>query len=126
MGKPHRFRELKIWQRAMAFIIEVYRLSARFPKHEQFGLTSQIRRAATSIALNIAEGAGSGSDVEFCRFLRYSLRSIYEVMTALEIAQGLGYCAAADTQPLLDEADEIAAMTYGFAKTLSSPKPPAI
>jgi four helix bundle protein len=89
----HKFRELKVWQRAMDFAMEVYRLSADFPKAEQFGLTSQIRRATTSIALNIAEGAGSGSDLEFQRFLGYALRSTYEVMAALEIGQRLGYCA---------------------------------
>ena len=85
----HEFRELKVWQRAMDFATEIYRVSAGFPRSEQFGLTSQIRRAATSIPLNIAEGAGAGSNAEFRQFLSYALRSTYEVMTALEIAQRL-------------------------------------
>lgn len=83
----HTFRKLKVWQRGMDFVTEVYKVSASFPQTEQFGLTSQIRRAANSIPLNIAEGAGCGSNPEFQRFLSYALRSDYEVMTALEIAQ---------------------------------------
>jgi four helix bundle protein len=113
----HKFRELKVWQRAMDFVTEIYRVSARFPRPEQFGLTSQIRRAAVSIPLNIAEGAGAGSDAEFRRFLSYALRSTYEVMTALEIAQRLGYCSPEKTQELLDEADEIAAMIVGLSRS---------
>jgi four helix bundle protein len=118
----HKFRELKVWQRAMDFAMEVYRLSADFPKAEQFGLTSQIRRATTSIALNIAEGAGSGSDLEFQRFLGYALRSTYEVMAALEIGQRLGYCAPDHAQALLAESDEIAAMLVGLSRSLDRKK----
>jgi len=112
------FRKLKVWQRGMDFVTEVYRVTAGFPQAEQFGLTSQIRRAATSIPLNIAEGAGCGSNPEFQRFLSYSLRSAYEVMTASEIAQRLGYCSPDETQALLSEADQIAAMIVGLARSL--------
>ena len=115
----HKFRELKVWQRAMDFVTDIYEVSAKFPRSEQFGLTSQIRRAAVSIALNIAEGAGAGSNAEFRRFLSYSLRSTYEVMTALEIAQRLGYCSPEKTQGLLKEANEIAAMTVGLSRSLT-------
>jgi four helix bundle protein len=118
----HKFRELKVWQRAMDFAMEIYRLSADFPKAEQFGLMSQIRRATTSIALNIAEGAGSGSDLEFQRFLSYALRSTYEVMAALEIGQRLGYCAPDHAQTLLAESDEIAAMLVGLSRSLNRHK----
>ena len=114
----HTFRKLKVWQRAMDFVAEIYKISAGFPQSEQFGLTSQIRRAATSIPLNVAEGAGSSSNPEFQRFLSYALRSCYEVMTALEIAQRLGYCSPDTTQDLLSEADQIAAMTVGLSRSL--------
>lgn len=114
----HKFRELKVWQRAMDFVTEIYRVSARFPSSERFGLTSQIRRAAISIPLNIAEGAGAGYNAEFRRFLSYALRSTYEVMTALEIARRLGYCSPEKTQELLGKADEIAAMTVGLSRSL--------
>ena len=80
----HRFRDLKVWQRAMGFVTEIYKMSGEFPRSEQFGLTSQIRRAGSSIPLSIAEGAGAGSNAEFRPFLSFALRSIYEVMTAVE------------------------------------------
>ena len=86
----HKFRELKVWQRAMDLVVEVYHLTQTFPSSEQFGLISQLRRAAVSISLNIAEGAGGGTDPEFRRFLRMALRSCYEVMTGLEIGRRLG------------------------------------
>ena len=116
--RVHTFRKLKVWQRAMDFVAEIYKLSAGFPRAEQFGLTSQIRRAASSMPLNIAEGAGCGSNAEFQRFLSYSLRSAYEVMTAMEIAQRLGYCSSDTTQSLLSEVDEIAAMIVGLSRSL--------
>ena len=116
----HKFRELKVWQRAMDFVTEIYKVSAGFPRSEQFGLTSQVRRAACSVPLNIAEGAGAGSDAEFRRFLSFALRSTYEVMTALEIAQRLTYCSPEKTRPLLSESGEIAAMIAGLSRSLGS------
>ena len=116
----YRFRELKVWQRAMTFVTEIYKMSREFPRSEQFGLTSQIRRAASSIPLNIAEGAGAGSNAEFRRFLSFSLRSTYEVMTALEIAQRLTYCSPEKTRVLQSEADQIAAMIVGLSRSLGS------
>jgi four helix bundle protein len=113
----HKFRELKVWQRGMDFTTAVYCASASFPKVEQFGLTSQIRRAATSIVLNIAEGAGNDSNSEIQRFLTYAVRSTYEVMAALEIARRLSYCAEPEIRTLLAEADEIVAMLVGLSRS---------
>lgn len=114
----HNFRNLKIYQRSMDFAVKIYTLSKRFPKDELYGLTSQIRRAVTSISLNIAEGSGNSSEKEFKRFLEFSLRSDYEVMTCLEIALRLNYCGKEDQIALVHEADEIAAMINGFSKSL--------
>ncbi len=114
----HKFRELKVWQRAMAFTVTIYRESRAFPSEERFGLTSQIRRAAASIPLNIAEGSGNTSKKEFCRFLEYSLRSGYEVMTAIDIARGLEYFTNAKADELISEASEISAMLVGLMKSL--------
>ena len=83
-----------------------------------YGLTSQIRRAVVSIALNIAEGSGNSSEKEFKRFLEIALRSDYEVMTCLENALLIGYCNQEDHARLIIEADEIAAMITGFARNL--------
>lgn len=114
----HNFRKLKVYQRAIEFAVEIYKLSKIFPKEELYGLTSQIRRAATSISLNIAEGSGNNSEKEFRRFLEIALRSDYEVMTCLEIALRLNYCERKDFDRLIAEADEIAAMISGFSKSL--------
>ncbi|OGN20546.1 MAG: hypothetical protein A3I32_01215 [Candidatus Yanofskybacteria bacterium RIFCSPLOWO2_02_FULL_45_10] len=85
----YRFENLDVWKLARLFSVEIYRISNKFPKSEIFGLISQIRRAAISVALNIAEGSSRGSDLEFKRFLRISLGSISEVVTTLYIALDL-------------------------------------
>ena len=114
----HKYRELKVWQRAMDFTIVIYQESKGWPSDERFGLISQIRRATTSIPLNIAEGAGNSSDKEFCRFLEIALRSTYEVMTAIDIARGLKFLPDERADPLVAEADKIAAMLVGLMKSL--------
>lgn len=114
----HKYRELKVWQRAMAFTVTIYKESQKWPNDEKFGLISQIRRAATSIPLNIAESAGNDSNQEFCRFLQYALRSGYEVMTAIDIARGLHFLPDERADALLAEANEITAMIVGLMKHL--------
>ncbi|MCF6148686.1 MAG: four helix bundle protein [Candidatus Kuenenia sp.] len=118
----HNFKKLKVYQRAIDFAVEIYQVSKIFPKDELFGLTNQIRRAVTSVSLNIAEGSGNKSNKEFQRFLEIALRSDYEVMTCLEIALKLKYCKKDDYEKLITESDEIAAMIVGFSKNLSSRK----
>ena len=98
----------------MEFITHIYTVTATYPKHEFYGLVNQIRRAAVSIALNIAEGSGAGGDIEFIRFLRFSLRSGYEVMTGIEIALRLHYGNLKDSQDLMGEVDELGAMLTGL------------
>ena len=114
----HKFEKLEVWQRSMSFISEIYRVTATFPKQEMFGLIDQLRRAATAIALNIAEGSGAGTDLEFMRFLRISLRSVYEVITALKVADNLNYGNENEINKLLNEADEIGAMISGLINSI--------
>jgi four helix bundle protein len=83
------YRKLEIWNRAMDYAVEIYRLSARLPSIEKYGLTSQIRRAVCSIPLNIAEGSGCESQKEFRLFLGYAHRSTHEVLTVLELIERL-------------------------------------
>lgn len=85
----HNYKQLKVWQEAVAFATEIYKLTAQFPSEERFGLQSQIRRASTLIAMNIAEGAGRGTDGEFKQFLGYATGSANEVETALIISRNL-------------------------------------
>lgn len=114
----HNFRRLKIHQRALAFVVEIYKISKRFPEEEVYGLTSQIRRAATLVALNIAEGSGNFSEKEFKRYWEIALRSDYEVIACLEIALRLNYCSSDDCDRLISEADEISAMISVFSQSL--------
>ena len=118
--KDHQFRKLVVWQRAMLYTTRIYKLSSVFPKTEQFGLTDQLRRAAVSIALNIAEGSGSGTNQEFMRFLVIAKRSAYEVITALEIARNLRYSTDNQIAELIVEAQEICSMIVGLSRNLRS------
>ena len=81
------FRDLTVWQRAMELAAMVYALTKTFPAEELYGLTSQLRRASVSIASNIAEGRGRGSDGEFRQFLNIAQGSTYEVQTQLLLAK---------------------------------------
>lgn len=81
-----RFEKLEVWKDARELISIVYKITANFPTREQFGLTDQIRRAAVSIALNIAEGSTKGSDPDFRRYLKMSQGSINELVTGFYIA----------------------------------------
>ena len=89
--KSHK--DLKVWQEGMELVVEIYNLTKLFPKEEQYGLTSQMRRCCISIPSNIAEGAGRKGSKEFSRFLYVSLGSLSEIETQLEIAFRLNYIA---------------------------------
>jgi four helix bundle protein len=84
------YRDLKVWQTAMDLVGAVYRLTREFPKEETYGLTIQLRRAAVSIASNIAEGKGRSSDKELLHFLSNAKGSLFEVETQIMIADRLG------------------------------------
>jgi four helix bundle protein len=85
------FSELRVWQTAHAVALDTYRITARFPKSEQFGLTAQARRAAVSIAANIAEGNGRYSSLDQARFLIIAKGSAKELRSHLFIARDLGF-----------------------------------
>lgn len=85
------FRKLRVWQKAHDQVLAVYRSTRGFPKHEMYGLTAQLRRAAVSIPANIAEGCGRQSDADFSRFLAFALGSACELEYHLILAHDLGY-----------------------------------
>ncbi|MBI5614400.1 four helix bundle protein [Candidatus Gottesmanbacteria bacterium] len=115
-----KFRKLQVWQKSMDFITHIYIVTKKYPPDELFSITNQIRRAAVSIALNIAEGSGSGSDKEFSRFLRIAIRSGYEVIAGLEIGIRLNYGEKDENEQLILEVNEIGAMITGLIKKLKS------
>ena len=98
--------------------MDVYRKTACFPAAEQYGLTSQLRRAAISVAANIAEGSGRGSDQDFARFLDMAMGSVAETRCHLLLAQDLGYLKPEATDNLSEQAFEINRMLNGLAETL--------
>lgn len=112
------FRNLIVWQRSVELSFAVYRLTADFPSSEQFGLTNQLRRAAVSIASNIAEGYGRSGRGEYLQFLGHARGSNCELQTQLLIAQGLGF--GTETQRKLAEglAFEVGRMLVALMKKL--------
>ncbi len=97
-GSVSSYKELRVWQEGLALSLLVYRLSAKFPKGEQFGLTSQVRRSAVSVPSNIAEGYGRDSRAEYLRFLKIARGSLFELETQLRIAQELAYIQASESE----------------------------
>ncbi len=95
-GRRNSYRDLIVWQKAMALAKQVYLITKTFPKDEIYGLTSQIRRCSVSVPSNIAEGRGRGSDKEFIRFLNIALGSVYELQTQLELALSFNYVSNYD------------------------------
>ena len=87
----HKYQDLIAWQKAKVFATEIYRVTEQFPRAEVYGLTSQLRRAAVSVASNIAEGQGRLTRGEFCHFLGQASGSLLEVETQLSIAVDLSF-----------------------------------
>lgn len=112
------FAKLQVWQRGIALVRDVYRLSARFPGEERFGLTSQIRRAAVSVPSNIAEGHARHTTREFIRFVSNAQGSLAEVATQLHIAAELQYCDTIEVSPLLAETYELSKMLNNLRRSL--------
>jgi len=120
------FRDLKVWQLGMQLAEEVYRLSQGFPKHETYGLGSQMQRAAVSIPANIAEGHAMGSTKDFLRFLGIAQGSLAELETHLMLAERIGYGNFDDVGGILDRCTQEARMLRTLRKCVRSrlgPKP---
>jgi len=108
MRPPARgFSDLVVWQKAHAFVLAVYRLTAAFPKAETYGLTAQMRRAAVSIPANIAEGFGKRSRADKARHLNIAEASVEESRYYLILARDLGYGPSADLMQLLEEVSRL-------------------
>ncbi|MFN2223065.1 MAG: four helix bundle protein [Chloroflexota bacterium] len=106
MSNIRSYRDLEVWQRSVDFAVHLYRLTDAFPPSEDYGLTSQMRRAAVSIASNIAEGHARPGR-EFARFLGIALGSAAELETQIEIAHRLEYLSQEDYAQVADELDII-------------------
>jgi four helix bundle protein len=112
------FRDLVVWQKAMQLTAAVYRLTQQFPREEQYGLTSQIRRAAVSIPSNIAEGQGRLNTGEFRQFLGVARGSNFEVQTQLELEHVLKFCDSKVLDEALGLSHEVGRMLHGLIDSL--------
>ena len=114
MRRSHR--DLKVWNEAVDLVQAVYSFTSAFPSHEQFGLTSQIRRAAVSVPANIAEGCARSGTKELLRFLSIAQGSLSELDTLVELAYRLGYLREMET--VRTRMDKVAGLTMGLAAAL--------
>ena len=112
--KTHK--DLEVWQKAIAFVTDVYNQTSNFPKEEIYGLVSQLRRSAVSIPSNIAEGAARQSNKEYIQFLYVALASLMELDTQLIIAKNLNFLSNQSLNDLQTKTDEIGKMLNGLIK----------
>lgn len=113
-----KFENLKVWQRAIDFSYEIHNLTREFPKEELYILTNQIKRAADSIALNIAEGSTGQSNQEFKQFIGYAIRSGIEVVACLYIGKNRKIINSVDFNKSYTELEEIIKMLQGLRNSL--------
>ncbi len=112
------FKSLIAWQKAMDLVDEVYDVTDLFPRHEIYGLTAQLRRAAVSIASNIAEGQARYSKPDFRHFLRQARGSLAEVQTQVLIALRRKYIPAARCEKIEDRIEEVARIMNGLIRSM--------
>jgi four helix bundle protein len=113
-----KFEKLIVWQKAVDLSADIHELTKTFPKDELFILTAQIKRAADSIALNIAEGSTGQSNAEFNKFLGYALRSDIEVVSCLYLAKKRNLIAEESFLKLYQQCEEVLAMINGLRNSL--------
>ena len=118
-----RFEGLEIFQLAVDFARLTYELTQSFPKAETFGLTANLRRAATSIAMNIAEGAGRGTRRDFAHFIDISTGSLFESLASFILAKRLGYTSEGELDKVRSSAETLGRKLSSFKKTLSDHQP---
>ena len=110
------FTKLEVWKKAHELTLRIYERTARWPRHELFGLTSQTRRAAASIAANIAEGCGRNSDAELARYARTSLGSANELSYYVILAHDLSYLDSAEREGLGRGVSQLRRMLSSLAR----------
>ena len=115
------YKDLEAWQVSISLVVEVYRGTANFPREEMFGLSSQMRRAAVSVASNIAEGKGRFSDRELGQFLGVARGSVFEIETQIAIALKLGFLSEGQASQLANRCAEVGCLLNGLIKVVRKP-----
>lgn len=119
MTKVVQYSDLGVWQKAMNLVEEIYRLTRSFPKEEQFGLISQMRRAAVSIPSNIAEGYGRKATKAYINYLSISYGSLLELETQIQIGHRLDFLERSTMEKLLVQTNEVGRMLNGLQQSLT-------
>jgi len=114
------FRNLKVWQKTHELALAVYKVTLPFPQEEIYGLVNQLRRAASSVPANIAEGCGCNGNREFARFLGIALRSASETEYHLLLSRDLGYLNIKIYEELNNQVTEVKRMLTGFIQKLNA------
>jgi len=112
------YRDLRVWNTAISLALDVYRITEKFPQMERFGLTSQLRRAAVSVASNIAEGHSRTTRGEYKQFLSVARGSVVEIEVQLTLAEQLGYVQSPGLASALDQCDAISRMITNLKRAL--------
>lgn len=120
MGNSFSFEGLEVYQAARVLVRDVYRLQQKFPKTEIYALGDQIRRSASSVTSNIAEGSGRNSNKEKVHFIEIAYGSLMEAFSQLQIAQDLGYLTAKDIDDIRPSFIEVAKMLSGLRKSFET------
>lgn len=114
------YRDLLAWQKAVALVEAVYKVTGALPADERYGLVSQLRRAAVSIPSNIAEGHGRETTKEFTRFISIARGSLAELETQLEVVARLGMLSSDALRPIVEACDELGRILRGLRKSLDN------
>jgi len=114
------FRDLKVWQKSHQITLAIYKTTATFPREELFGLTSQMRRASTSVPANIAEGCGRNSESDFARFLTIAMGSASELEYHLLLSRDLSLLGEDEYVQLSTDLEEVKRMLTGFIQKLKA------
>jgi four helix bundle protein len=114
------FLKLEIWQRSHQLTLKVYKVTTTFPKEEMYGLISQMRRSASSIPTNIAEGCGRNSEAQLSHFLQIAIGSCFELSYQVILAKDLSYISGDMFGELNNEINEVRKMTYVYAQKLKA------
>ena len=118
MDNNNTFRKLLIWQKSMILVTDIYKEVITFPADELYALTSQIKRSATSIPSNIAEGYGRDDIKDYLRFLNIALSSLFELQTQIEIAYNLKFLKEENFNKLYENTREIERMLTSFIRKI--------
>ncbi len=115
----HNYRQLKVWEKTIDLIVDIYKVTAEFLKEEKYSLISQMRRSAVSIASNIAEGAGRNTEKDFCHFLAMAHGSSYELETQIIVSQKLNLISKETSDNVCSKLIEVQKMNHSLQLKLN-------